>query len=50
MFRNVRIGSKILTILVLVAVAAVGISGFTSYQIANEALEAESFKKLTAVR
>ena len=50
MFRNVRIGSKILTILVLVAVAAAGISGFISYQIARKSLETESFNKLTAVR
>ena len=50
MFRNLRIGSKILTILILVAGSAVGISGFISYQIARNSLEAESFNKLTAVR
>ena len=50
MFRNLKIGSKILAILVFVAVIAVGVSGFISYEIAKESLQTESFNKLTAVR
>ena len=50
MFRNIKIGSKVLIILVLVAVTAAGISGFISYRIARKSLETESFNKLTAVR
>jgi PAS domain S-box-containing protein len=50
MFRNLKIGSKILTVLVVVAVIAVGISGLISYKIAKESLQTESFNKLTAVR
>ena len=50
MFRNLKIGSKILAILVFVAVIGVGVSGFISYKIAKESLQTESFNKLTAVR
>ena len=50
MFRDLRISTKIITILLAVAVTAVGITALLSYQTSKKTLEQESFNKLTAVR
>jgi len=50
MFRNLKIRTKMLIAFVAVAVLAIGVSGFIGFTIAGNALQEESFKKLTAVR
>jgi methyl-accepting chemotaxis protein len=50
MFKNLRIRTKMLIAFVAVAVLAIGVSGFIGFTIAGNALQAESFNKLTAVR
>jgi len=49
-FANLKIGTKIMTILVLVAASSVGVFGYLDYRAARETLRVESFSKLTAVR
>ena len=48
--RNLRIRTKLLIVLVLVAGASAGIYAFIEYRAAKQALLEESFNKLTAVR
>ena len=50
MFKNLKIGVKILIILSSVAIVAVGINGYIGYTAAKTSLEEESFNKLTAIR
>jgi serine phosphatase RsbU (regulator of sigma subunit)/anti-sigma regulatory factor (Ser/Thr protein kinase) len=50
MFKNLKIGVKILIILSSVAIVAVGINGYIGYTAAKTSLEKESFNKLTAIR
>jgi len=50
MFKNLKIGVKILVILSSVAIVAVGINGYIGYTAAKTSLEEESFNKLTAIR
>lgn len=50
MFKNLKIGVKILIILTSVAIVAVGINGYIEYRAAKTSLEEESFNKLTAIR
>jgi serine phosphatase RsbU (regulator of sigma subunit)/anti-sigma regulatory factor (Ser/Thr protein kinase) len=49
MFKNLKIGVKILIILSSVAIVAVGINGYIGYTAAKTSLEEESFNKLTAI-
>ena len=50
MFRGLKIGTRILIALSVVAIVAVGISGYISYSSGRKTLEKESFNKLAAVR
>lgn len=50
MFKNVKIGTKILVAFTLVAITAVGLVGFFAFTSGSTMLEEESFNKLTAVR
>ena len=50
MFKNMKIGTKILIAFTLVAVVAVGLVGFFAFTTGSSTLEEESFNKLTAVR
>ncbi|MFC1714536.1 HAMP domain-containing protein, partial [Candidatus Poribacteria bacterium] len=50
MFRRLKIRIKILIVLSSVAILAVGINGYISYDTGRDSLEEESFNKLTAVR
>jgi anti-anti-sigma regulatory factor/HAMP domain-containing protein len=50
MFRNLKIRTKMLIAFVAVAVLAIGVSSFIGFTIAGNALQEESFNKLTAVR
>lgn len=49
-FSNLKIGSKILILLVLIAASSIGIFGYLDYRTTTDTLRSESFKKLTAVR
>lgn len=49
-FSNLKIRSKLLVVLVAIAVSSAGAFGVIQYKEAREALEAESFNKLTAAR
>lgn len=49
-FRNLKIATKIIILLSTVAIIAVGVNGFISWNAAKSSLEQESFNKLTAVR
>ena len=49
-FSNLKISSKVLIVLVLIAATSVGIFGAIEYEATRETLQAESFNKLTAVR
>jgi anti-anti-sigma regulatory factor/HAMP domain-containing protein len=50
MLGKLKIRARIIFVLSLVAITAVGISGYITFSIARDSLEKESFKKLTAVR
>ena len=50
MFRNLKIGTKILIAFALIAAVAVAVIGFFAYSSGRSALEEESFNKLTAIR
>jgi PAS domain S-box-containing protein len=50
MFKNMKIGTKILIAFTLVAIVAVSLVGFFAFTTGSSALEEESFNKLTAVR
>ena len=50
MFRNWKIGTKILIAFTSVAIVAVGLVGFFAFTTGSSTLEKESFNKLTAVR
>jgi anti-anti-sigma regulatory factor/HAMP domain-containing protein len=50
MFKNLTIRTKMLIAFVAVAVLAIGVSGFIGFTVAEDALQEESFNKLTAVR
>ncbi|UCG22850.1 MAG: HAMP domain-containing protein [Chloroflexota bacterium] len=50
MFKNLRIRTKMLIAFIAVAVLAIGVSGFIGFTTAQNALQEESFNKLTAVR
>jgi PAS domain S-box-containing protein len=50
MFKNMKIGTKILIAFTTVAILAVGLVGFFAFTTGSNTLEEESFNKLTAVR
>ncbi len=50
MFKNMKIGTKILIAFTTVAIVAVGLVGFFAFTSGSSTLEEESFNKLTAVR
>jgi serine phosphatase RsbU (regulator of sigma subunit) len=50
MFRNLKLGSKILITFLAIAVVMVGSTGYFAYSTGKTALEKSSFNKLTAVR
>jgi methyl-accepting chemotaxis protein len=50
MFRNLKIRTKMLIAFIAVAVLAIGVSGVIGFTTAQNALQQESFNKLTAVR
>ncbi len=50
MFKNLKISTKIVAVLLFVAIAAVGMTAFIIFQAGKKTLEQESFRKLTAVR
>lgn len=50
MFKNLKIGSKILVAFTFITIVTAGVSGYISFTIARASLEEESFNKLTAVR
>jgi PAS domain S-box-containing protein len=50
MFKNWKIGTKILIAFLVVTVVAVGMVGFFAFTTGSSALEEDSFNKLTAVR
>ncbi|NIS17392.1 MAG: hypothetical protein GWN00_06590, partial [Aliifodinibius sp.] len=50
MFKNMKIGTKILIAFTTVAIVAVALVGFFAFTTGSSALEEESFNKLTAVR
>ena len=50
MYRNLRIGTKILVVFLLISVVAVSLLGLFAIRTGGAALEEESFNKLTAIR
>ena len=50
MLKNLKIGPKILVMLLSVSIVAVGVNGYFAFTTAKHSLEEESFNKLTAVR
>ena len=50
MFKNLKIGTKILIAFTTVAIVAVGLVGYFAFTTGSNTLEEESFNKLTAVR
>jgi hypothetical protein len=50
MFRNLKIGTKILIAFAPIAITAVTVIGFFAYTTGKSVLEEESFNKLTAIR
>jgi hypothetical protein len=50
MFKNLKIGTKILAAFISVAIVAVALVGFFAFTTGSSTLENESFNKLTAVR
>ena len=50
MLSNLKIETRILIVFVLIALAALAVSGWISFSLGRTALETESFNKLTAVR
>lgn len=50
MVRNLNIRTKMLIAFIAVAVLAIGVSGYIGFSVAGDALQEESFNKLTAVR